>query len=217
MSNSRQSPQPLVAALSVPLVGQASSAQPAGDSTAFAFLSLRSGHDLVARWNPCETIAYRVNPAGAPPGSLTEVRSAVARVARATGLTFRYLGATSVIPGRAPDNYPPDTHLIIAWGAPDGGDAGVGGATYLPAHTASGEAALVINRGMVVLDPARTTGRLLLHELGHAVGLAHPLADDRTEIMHARLTADATRWGAGDLAGLQAVGAAGGCLVTDLS
>lgn len=206
----------VAAAVSVPLLGQPSGAQPPGDSTAFAFLSVRSGHELVARWNPCETIAYRVNLDGAPPGSLTAVRTAVSRLAGATGLTFRYAGETSVIPGPAPDNYPPDTQLIIAWGAP-GEDAGVGGATYLPGRTAAGAEALVINRGMVRLDPARTTGRLLLHELGHAVGLAHPLADDRNEIMHARLTAGAAVWGAGDLAGLHAVGASGGCLEADPS
>lgn len=205
----------VAAAVSVPLLGQPGAAAPAGDSAAFAFLSVRSGHDLAARWNPCTTITYRVNLDGAPPGALTEVKTAVARVASATGLTFRHAGATAVVPGDAPDNYPPDTHLIIAWGTPGTNEAGIGGATYTPGRTASGAEALVINRGMVVLDATRTTSRLLMHELGHAVGLAHPLIDDRTEIMHARLTAGPATWGAGDLAGLHAVGASRGCLSVD--
>ena len=53
-----------------------------------AFLSVRSGHDQVARWNPCEPIGYRINPAGAPPGAVAEVREAVARISAATNLTF---------------------------------------------------------------------------------------------------------------------------------
>ncbi|WP_305788626.1 M66 family metalloprotease [Symbioplanes lichenis] len=109
--------------------------------------------------------------------------------------------------------------------------AGVGGATYLPGHSESGEPALVIHKGMVVIDAGRasglargfgaaagaTTGKLLLHELGHAVGLAHPLVDDPAEVMYSRLTGRAAEWGAGDLAGLRAVGDAGGCLYVDPS
>jgi hypothetical protein len=72
---------------------------------------------------------------------------------------------------------------------------------------------------MVLLDATRssimTRGQLLLHELGHAVGLAHPLINDPHEIMYARPTAEAATWGAGDLAGLRAVGRSGGCLHAD--
>lgn len=207
----------LAAAISAPMLWQPGTAHPAGNADAYAFLSRRSGHDLIARWNPCEEIIYRVNLARAPRGSLTEIKTAVALIARATGLTFTYAGTTTVVPGRTPGDYPSDTQLIIAW-APDADVAGVGGATYLPGRTESGDDALIIDRGMVVLDATSseaggaTTGRLLLHELGHAVGLAHPLIDDPNEIMYPLLTAGAAAWGAGDLAGLHAVGASGGCL-----
>lgn len=219
------------AAVSVPLLAQPGSASAAGDADAYAFLSRRSGYDHTARWNPCEPISYRVNLSHAPRGSLTEVKIAVARVAAATGLTFRYAGPTDVVPGRTSDTYPPGTHLVIAWTATgmdtaEADIAGVGGASYEPARTASGTDALMITRGMVLLDAATTTtmargfgaapggstGQLLLHELGHAVGLAHPLIDDPHEIMYVRLTAKAADWGAGDRTGLGAVGASGGCL-----
>ncbi|MEU7901678.1 hypothetical protein [Actinoplanes sp. NPDC049118] len=226
------------AAVGLLLAAQPAGAYPVGDADAYAFLSRRSGHDLIARWNPCEVINYRVNPADAPEGSLIEVKLAVARIARATGLTLRYAGTTGVVPGRSPIDYPSGTHLIVAWVVPgddtpslraDADIAGIGGATYFPGHTESGADALVIDRGMVLLDatrtatmargfgaaPGGTTGGLLLHELGHAVGLAHPLIDDAGEIMYPRLTTGSADWGAGDLAGLHAVGASGGCVRID--
>ena len=118
---------------------------------------------------------------------------------------------------------------MLAWTEtpiPAAGDAaGVGGAAYTTGHDEAGAGALLIARGMVLLDatkprgfgaaPGGTTGRLLLHELGHAVGLAHPLINDPQEIMYARVTAQSAAWGAGDLTGLHAVGASHGCLHAD--
>jgi hypothetical protein len=53
-----------------------------------------------------------------------------------------------------------------------------------------------------------------MHELGHAVGLAHPLVDDPSEIMYHRMRGKSPTWGAGDRTGLEAIGASGGCLTT---
>ena len=53
-------------------------------------------------------------------------------------------------------------------------------------------------------------GPVLLHELGHAVGLAH--VGDATQVMNATATSSGpTSYGAGDLTGLWQVGAAQGC------
>lgn len=52
-------------------------------------------------------------------------------------------------------------------------------------------------------------GMVLMHEVGHVVGLDH--YGDRRQIMHPSATLPAAVWGAGDLAGLRRIGKVGGC------
>ena len=51
---------------------------------------------------------------------------------------------------------------------------------------------------------------MFLHELGHALGLAH--VDDDRQVMHPAGGAQLNTYGSGDLAGLHQLGAAPGCL-----
>ena len=80
-----------------------------------------------------------------------------------------------------------------------------------------------IKRGFVVIDPAgahdyragfgtgETRGVLLMHELGHAVGLGH--VADTTDVMFPVISASSPAvWGVGDLAGLALVGRNAGCI-----
>ncbi|MEU7901297.1 hypothetical protein [Actinoplanes sp. NPDC049118] len=209
-----------------------------GNPRAFAFLSRSKPTDPIARWNPCKPINYRVNLDRSRAGALKDVKGAIQRIHQATGLRFVYRGATKVIPDAKrgyPGRYPADTDLVIAWASPGkhstqipknaGRLAGRGGAAYLAAYTGTGERTAMYVKGLVVLNAAMrlpagfgagdrsgTRGQLLMHEIGHAVGLAHPRINDKKQIMYPVILRKTAVWGAGDLNGLRALGRSRGCL-----
>jgi hypothetical protein len=189
------------------------------------------------RWNGCQVIGYRVNLTGAPKGALDDVKIAIANVARASGLRYAYRGTTTVIPGATRaflSPYPKDTQLVIAWAKPGttkhlpkasnyvgyGGwlsvarPARLGSTTYYP-----------ITQAFVVVDSTRrmplgfgmgdpeglqgTWGQLVMHELGHTVGLTH--VSDKSQLMYPYLQHRASAWGLGDLGGLYNLGGRFGC------
>lgn len=192
------------------------------------------------RWDPCTVVGYRVNVSGAPAGALADVKAAMAAASAATGVSFRYLGTTDLVPGTrsssAPDPYPAGTDIVIAYTTPgrsalldESRDAiGVGGVFYTRAtQSAGGKSWHQAVQGYVVLDSTaslpggfgsgRTTGtpgtwgQVLMHEIGHVVGLDHPGNGDQEQIMYPATTRKPAEWGAGDLAGLYRLGAASGC------
>ena len=187
----------------------------------YEFLATQRGGDAPVGWNPCREIRYVVNPEGSPPGWQELIDVGIAEVEHRTGLAFRYDGTTDE--RNFDDRFAPDGDplpVLIGWADSeevpelDGDVAGIGGATYAEA---GGRRAYVT--GMVVLD-VETYDKLasrkdsetvqlavLLHELGHLVGLAH--VDDRGEIMFAD-GVTRTSYGTGDLDGLARLGA-GGC------
>lgn len=181
------------------------------------------------RFSPCHTIRYRVNPARMRKGGLADVKRAIAMVSQATGLKFKYVGRSGQVPFRgerrrsAPrTRYVTNADLLIGWvtqrQVPRMGrsTAGLGGAT------ASGGSdrrwMFRTTDAMVALSAAYkpkagfgrgpTRGELLLHEIGHAVGLDHAMR--RHQIMGYNVHA-IDRFGAGDLVGLRNVGKSAGC------
>ncbi|HEY5183502.1 MAG TPA: cell wall-binding repeat-containing protein [Actinomycetes bacterium] len=197
---------------------------PPGVPTAFA-VNTKDGQTL--RWNPCAPIGYRVNPGSLGSGVLTDVQAALARISAASGLSFSYAGTTTFVPSSTNTASAPAA-LVVAVAGPTQTDLYASGAIGEGGWSASGVSngsswVWKLVHGYVVIDPASTAtttagfaqgddrGPLLLHEIGHAVGLNH--VTDPLEIMYPVLSPTGpVGYGAGDLAGLQAVGSSGGCI-----
>ena len=175
------------------------------------------------RYNPCSVITWRVNLLSAKPGALRDAKKAVRRLARATGLTFDYLGRTSHRSQKL-STWPDDTNLVIAWLTPKqsplrfdhhsglaGPRRGVymrdyAGETVMTTHSrVLMNAASPIPRGFRGLS----RGHVLMHELGHAAGLGHVLGHPGQIMSYKKYD----NWQAGDLGGLRAVGKGQGCML----
>lgn len=182
--------------------------RPKGAKSDWAWLSHRG-----ARWDPCEPITFRINPAGSYRGAVPDIRRTFTRVGRITGFRFKYLGRTEVRVQRARYGYHPGgTDVVVDWQPPRqepglaGGIAGIGGHWVQDGRRFD---------GYMLLDQterhSRTTWRQVMsHELGHILGLGH--ADTRLQLMYGRSTPSNRLWGNGDLTALRRVGASRGCL-----
>lgn len=226
-----------------PAEGRLGSATHAGGevppASGYTFLDAAGGDGcLPARFNPCEAVAYVLNDTLAPPGGVDEVREALARVAEATGLTFIEEGTTdeALLISRPP--YQPERYgdrwapILIGWSAlgsePIAGSADdvivVGRGRPLEVAGVYVSGVLELNVDAVRdrasgeplpggFGPGITTGRVILHELGHVVGLGHPSSP--AQLMFAELAAHTSataEFGIGDLAGLRHLGAEAGCV-----
>lgn len=192
------------------------------EGTRFRFLSHREGTKQPVTWSPCRPIHYVTRPDNAPQGGSDLIAAAVAEVSAATGLRFVDDGATTEGPSEDRAAYQPSRYgrrwapvLIARATAAEVPDFGIdvdGEAGPARMSTASGDTTYV--SGALYLDPAKlgslTTARrrdlartVVLHELGHLVGLAH--VNDRMQLMYPR-AARVGGYGPGDLAGLAALG-----------
>jgi hypothetical protein len=184
-------------------------------------------------------ITYRVNTAGVP-SRVRLVQRALAAVTAANGLRFRYLGQTSYIPHNAVLHYPTGdrvvfdaaqerartgAELVVAWARGSASnlltssEAGVGTVSWSGSYTSQlriVQAAVVMKRGVHLLPGFRagsSVGALLLHEVGHAVGLDH--VGTRSQIMYPVIGSwSRAYYHAGDVAGLRRVGRAAGCMAS---
>jgi hypothetical protein len=184
----------------------------------YAFMAEPTPGDPI-RWAACVPVHWVFNPNHAPTGGFRAVQSAVARVAAATGLTFVYDGTASATPT---SSYlaTPGRPLLIGWSSSTESSLLANQPLNLVGMTQSTwsrDAAngFHITSGVIAFSDrvvAPATGpsswfTFALHELGHAVGLAHTA--DATQIMHASIPPTRSDYGSGDLAGLRRVGASG--------
>lgn len=179
----------------------------------YAFLTTQTGSEDPVTYDPCRRIRVVVNPRLAPDGADAILADALAEMSELTGLQFAVDGTTERPPDedwqprREGDGWEP---VQISWTDAeevpelDGPVAGLGGSAWLP-H--DGHRWFVSGRVMLdapqlaALAPDQAVA-VLLHELGHLVGLDH--VDDDTELMHP--SSSRSQWGPGDLAGLSALG-----------
>jgi len=199
---------------------------------AFRFLERVGGAPV--RWNPCDTISYAVNTAGATSSIQPDLRVALTRVTRATGIGFHPVGTTNETFIRAYQRMRyrgvvRKAELIIIWVDHEDYQAilrrlsdprpSIAFAKTMAGLTADQDQYF---GGIIVVDADATArhgfgdryahGSVVLHELGHIMGLDH--VKDPDQLMYSgRFPNVAVHdFAPGDLEGLRRLGTEAGCL-----
>lgn len=197
---------------------------PAGTG-GYTFLATRDD-GTPATFDPCRPVEVVVRPDHEPAGGRALLLEVLAELSAATGLRFIDAGATDEAPTGDRSPYQPDRYgdrwapVLVAWGRPgetamlttaDGrevlGRAG-------PDTYGSG-ADLRLVSGLAVFNAPALDAQLrlgddekaravLLHELGHLVGLGH--VTDPTQVMYDTNLWPLPSYRAGDLRGLERLG-----------
>jgi hypothetical protein len=213
-----------------PPPGRDAQAQPLGqppplprDDGPFRFVAEQRDQRGPVAYDPCRPIHLVVNDRTAPVEGDAVFREALERVSQGTGLQFIVDGPTTEAPvaerapyqpSRYPDRWAP---VLVAWSDAvestdlQGSIAGEAGSSWFELADGS-----VYVSGVVVLDgpdlaevldspDGRELARsIILHELGHLVGLDH--VDDPSQLMYRQTNGEVTDFGAGDLRGLAQLG-----------
>lgn len=190
----------------------------------YAFVELQNDSIDPVAYDPCRPIKIVVNGRTAPAEGQRLLTEAVDRVSVVTGLKFEIEGVTDEPPSAERNVFQRDRYgnrwapILVAWTDPkefaelEGDIAGVGGSSWVET---SSENVKVYVSGQVALDgpqladlidneSAESARSVILHELGHLVGLDH--VDDKSQVMNPEGDPDITEYQAGDRAGLARLG-----------
>jgi hypothetical protein len=173
--------------------------------------------------------------------AVSDVREGFRRVGHRTGIHFRYTGRTNEIPNNTSrESWSSRQHsaeIVVAWvnqshartrsnlitNSGSGYASGVGGWMMRAWTDSKGHWQTAIGRGFVVINSGHndiykpgygqgvTRGALLLHEIGHAVGLGH-VGTTRELMYPTMLNRSYSMYKDGDRSGLKKVGRPLGCV-----
>ncbi|SFL38029.1 Matrixin [Geodermatophilus ruber] len=190
---------------------------------AHAFVAVQEDGQRPVTYDPCRPIHYVIRPDNAPAGGDGFVHEAFARMANVTGLQFVYDGPTDEAPSQEREIFQPDRYgdrwapVLVSWQteaeSPEFATDVAGRAGSTAVSPPAGPQVFVT--GTVDLDAAAFSRMfadeagtavargILLHELGHLVGLDH--VSDTGQLMYPT-TSTVVDFAAGDLAGLVELG-----------
>lgn len=198
--------------------------RPASASKSYKFLATNADGSPVG-YSPCRPLHYVVNAALAPKGAEQLVENAIKTVSEATGIRFVNDGPTTEAPSQSRAPYQKEAYgdrwapLLIAWTTPEqapqlqGPVIGTGGSTHFsygdgPKSFVTGS--LELDAPQISEDLGRGDGSacataVILHELGHVMGLEH--VEDPKQLMYPEIGAP-DGLADGDLNGLRELGRA---------
>jgi hypothetical protein len=189
-----------------------------------AFIAFQADGVTPVAYDPCRPVHYVVRPDNAPTGGEEAVHAAFARLAEVTGLRFVHDGGSTEAttldrpifqPERYGDRWAP---VLVAWETEEQNPALAGDTVGQAGSVAVslGEGPRVFVTGTVSLDAGRmpeiiafrngaeAARAIILHELGHLVGLGH--VDDGQQLMYPEARREVPDFAAGDLTGLAVLG-----------
>ena len=178
----------------------------------YSFIST-SPNGTPVRWAECETIPWRVNWTRAPKNIrrsdfINDARATFKKLHKATGLNFKYSrdikAEREIVLDFTKERLVQDQGVLAYAEVYSGGDGA--GLTRIIKATVRIDRSVKL--GQQILGGAKSWRPLLLHELGHAVGLDHTL--DTKQVMSEWLQGYSS-YQSGDLAALRAVGVQGIC------
>lgn len=196
----------------------------AATSNSYRFISYQTDKKTPAAYDPCRPLHYVIRTANQPSGGKKIILSAISEVSHATGLQFIFDGTTTETPSFQRPAFQPDRYgdrwapVLIAWATAAENPNflknvdGEGGSVLVT----QGDGPKIYVTGTVELDSMKLAGTLslpggtenvrsvVLHELGHLVGLAH--VTDINQLMYPESGHGITDFHSGDLTGLSMLG-----------